>query len=152
MYIPHLATVDSVGDSVARTTALTTKRPANQATINYFFAFSLPAMDSAIVASHKDTVVTPPPPSTLGINNVNTNSDIKVYPNPAKDALNITGLNISDNISVFDMMGRPVISNWTANSQATNTFTLNTVPSGSYIVIVKDAGGEVKARVPVRKL
>lgn len=150
IYIPHLATVDSVGDSVARTTALVTKHPANQATINYFYAFSPAAVDSAIIASHKFPIMTPP--STLGVSSVNTASDIKVYPNPAKDALNITGLNISDNIAVFDMMGRPVINNWTVYSQGTSTFSMSSLPSGSYIVIVKDAGGDVKARVPVRKL
>ncbi len=152
IYIPHLATVDSATDSVARTTSYAKLHPANSATFNYFYAFSPAAVDSAIVASHKIDTVVPPPVSTLGIRNVNNASEVKVYPNPSKNVINITGLNSNDHISVYDMMGRPANQNWTVNSQGLNTFSMNNIATGAYIIVVQDANGDIKARVPVRKL
>jgi hypothetical protein len=33
-----------------------------------------------------------------------------------------------------------------------STYSMSNVPAGSYIVVVNDANGNVKARVPIRKL
>ncbi len=146
--VPHLATLDSAGDSVYRTTAGTTLHPANTATFTYFYAFGHAAVDSAI--RHTGVTTSGGGTVTLGINNVNNAADIKVYPNPSKDIFYVSGLSLSDHLSLYDMMGRNCC-NLIVKTEGTNTFSYNDLPTGAYILIVSDAGGNVKTRVPVRK-
>lgn len=146
MYIPHLATVDSAGDSVYRTTATPTLHAANTATINYFYAFSAAGQDSALTYLN-----TPPLHGTLAVTNVN-NAEIAVYPNPSRDAVSVTGLASTDRIMLYDMMGRQASQNWNVTHEGTNTFRYNDLPTGAYILIVTDAQGQMKTRVPIRKL
>ncbi|MCD6011990.1 MAG: hypothetical protein K0Q79_1852 [Flavipsychrobacter sp.] len=148
MYIPHLATVDSAGDSVYRTTATYALHPANQGTFNYFYAFSPAARDSAIASLNSTPSTTAP----LAIKNVNVQSDIQVYPNPSGEILNITNLVANDRITLFDLMGRDMRQNWSVARDGTNTFRYEDVPAGSYVLVITDEGGNVKARIPVRKL
>ncbi len=148
MHVAHLATVDSAGDSVARVTSTVARHPANTATFTYFYAFSADAVDSA-VAHANATTGTPP---SLSIKNVNTVADVKVYPNPSKDMINVTGLTAGDNVTLYDMVGRNMGQNWVAGGQRINSFNYNNVPAGAYLLTVSDANGNVKARVSVRKM
>ncbi len=148
MSIPHLASVDSAGDSVYRTTAVHALHPANSASFSYFFAFSQGGRDSAIAFLNR---VPPPPPSTLSVTNVNEKADIKVYPNPSKDQISITGLTSTDHVALYDMMGRSADQNWAVTHDGTSTFRYSNVPVGSYVVVITDAGGNIKSRVLVRK-
>ncbi len=145
--IPHLATVDSAGDSVLRTTAGSTLHPANTAKRTFFYAFSKPGLDSAISRSHGASG-TP----TLGVKNINSQGAINVYPNPSKDIVSITGLSTTDHILLYDMMGRDVSQSWTINRDGLNTFRYNNLAPGAYIIVITDAGGNMKSRIPVRKL
>ena len=147
MYIPHLATVDSAADSVMRTTSTVARHPANSATFHYFTAFSADAVDSAIAAAN-----TPGTVPSLNIKNINTVADVKVYPNPSKDIINVSGLTVGYHISLYDKVGRNMQQNWNVGSQKINTFSYSNVPSGAYLLIVSDANGNVKARVSVRKM
>jgi len=145
--VPHLATVDSAADSVWRTTSYYAKHPANSVSFTFFYSFSSAATDSAIKALHQTTN-----PITLGITNANNNDVVKVYPNPSKDIINITGLNETDKVSLYDMLGRVVNLNWTVAYDGMNTFRYGNVPSGAYILLVSDEQGNVKSRTPVRKM
>jgi hypothetical protein len=147
MNVPHLASVDSAGDSVYRTTATHMLHPANSASFTYFYAFSLAGRDSAI--AHLSQI--PVPPSTLNVINVNEKSEVKVFPNPSRDQINVTGLVATDRIALYDMMGRSADQTWTVAHDGMNTFRYNNVPAGSYVVVVTDASGNIKSRVPVRK-
>jgi Secretion system C-terminal sorting domain len=148
MNIPHLATVDSAGDSVYRTTSVAaTRHPKNSTSFTYFYAFSKAAADSAIA----HTMLTYPS-GTLGtISNVNNVAEVKVYPNPSKDQITITGLTATDHVALYDMMGRSADQNWSVTHDGNSTFRYNNVPAGAYVVVVTDAGGNIKSRVPVRK-
>jgi hypothetical protein len=148
VFVPHLATVDSAADSVARTTA-TTLHPANSASFTYFYAFSPDAVDSAIAHPSQPNTTTPP---SLAIKNVNTVADVKVYPNPSKDMINVTGLTAGDNVTLYDMVGRNMGQDWVAGGQRINSFSYNNVPTGAYLLTVSDANGNVKARASVRKM
>ena len=151
-YIPHLATVDSASDSVAAK-GVSMKHPANKATLNYFYAFSPVAVDSAINDLHvtyDTTHITTPP--ILEIKNTNKLSEVNVYPNPSKDRINITGLNATDHISVYNMMGQMIITDWLVRKDGTNTFSVNNIATGNYIIVVNDLNGGIKARIPVRKM
>jgi type IX secretion system substrate protein len=153
--VAHLATVDSAGDSVARETAIARKHPANKASFSFFYSFGPAATDSAISAGIKkqlaDTAATPSG-SGLGVKNINSVNDVKVYPNPASNIINISGLNSGDQVSVFDMMGRKVVQNTVQNGTGLQSISLSNITAGAYILVVNDVNGNVKARVPVRKI
>jgi len=146
-FVPHLATVDSAADSVWRTTSTYyTKHPANKATFTYFYAFSPDAMDSAIARLHQVSSL------PLSISNVNNNPVVNVYPNPSRDILNITGLNATDKVTLYDMMGRVVEQDWVVTRAGMNTFRYGNVPAGAYLVVVTDSNGNIRDRTPVRKM
>ena len=135
--VGHLAPVDSAADSVYRTTS--GLHPANSKTFNYFYSFS-PAASTAALHAGTHT-------STLGINNVN-NTDIQIYPNPAKNTVNVIGLSTTDKIQVIDMMGR-VIANYYNTSN--NSININNLTAGAYMFVVYDENGNVKTRLPLQK-
>jgi len=76
---------------------------------------------------------------------------LKVYPNPANETFNVLGLNAGDQLVLFDMMGRVVVSQQ-VGSAGVNSLSVNNVAPGAYILIAKDVNGNVEARVPVQKL
>jgi Secretion system C-terminal sorting domain len=139
MHVPHLATVDSAADSVLRVTSTAVRHPANSATIHYFYAFSPAAVDSAI--AHYNA----PSTHTLGIQNVNATADINVFPNPATNLVNVTGLLATDKLTVYDLMGREVLQ------PQSGRFSVSSLPAGHYIIAVSDANGNVRSRTKLQK-
>ena len=137
--IAHLAPADSASDSVNHRTTSAGMHPANNASFTYFYAFSHPAVDSALKAGSA---------SSLGIININNSAAINVYPNPSKDIITVTGLTATDQLALYDMMGRAMPLNKTGS----NVFSLSKLPAGAYILIVKDPNGAIRSRVPIRKL
>lgn len=151
-YVNHLAPVDSASDSVAyKTTNAVNHRlhPANQKSFTFFYAFSRRAVDSAI-KQLVDTV-THVPVTPTAVNNINENTVVKVYPNPTHDMINITNLEATDKVIIYDMMGKAINANWMIINSPLNTFSLQNIAKGNYILIVNDANGSLKARVPIRK-
>ncbi len=157
--VAHIAPVDSASDSVSykTTEAIGPKsHPANQASFSYFYAFSPAATDSALQYIRNDTtvystIVTPPPPPPTAINNINAGKDIKVYPNPTMDVLNVTGIGSADQLALYDMMGKQISTGWIIADQDVNSLPVNKIPAGNYVLIVTDASGKTRAHVPVRK-
>ena len=155
--VAHLAPLDSASDSVGmKPTATTALHPANEASFTYFYAFSAAAVDSAIAdlidtatTVPQDTTIIPPPPTV--VKNVNTTSEVKVYPNPTGNIINIAGLNATDRLQLYDMMGRNMSGDWQVHDRAVNTFSMQMIPTGSYLLIVTDEHGRTKAQVPLRK-
>jgi hypothetical protein len=142
--IAHLATVDSASDSTYRTTSFPTRHPANSATIHYFYAFSHAAVDSAITYLNR----TPP---RLGVNNLNDEPEVAVYPNPATSTIRVSGLKLSDELTLYDMMGRPTVLTNAVTSAGLNSFSISGIPTGNYILQVKDEQGSVRARTRIQK-
>lgn len=135
--IAHLAPADSASDSTLhRTTGL---EPANSKTFGIFYSFSSSASAAALVSGNTTKVV-----------NVNA-GNIKVYPVPASNELNISGLLKTDRVIIFDMVGRAVNGNWAVRNDGTNTFAVNNLRTGNYIVVVSDADGNIKSRTPILK-
>jgi len=145
--VPHLASVDSAGDSVARVTSTSTLHPANTASFSFFYAFGHKGLDSALHSFSHTTN-----PGTLGINPLNQEVPVNVFPNPAKDAISITGLNITDHLAMYDLMGRRVNINWSVTSAGTNSYQLSNLPSGTYLLAVTDMGGNIRSRTPICKM
>ena len=142
--VPHLATVDSSGDSVYRTTATYTRHPANSASFTYFYSFSPAATDSAIKKLHQS-----PNPGVLAINNVNTVADIKVYPNPAKDFIVIRTGDLIQSIQVFTTTGQMVF-NQALNARESRISTSG-FKAGLYTIQIETKSGKISKSVVIEK-
>jgi len=138
--IGHLAPVDSAVDSVGRTTA--SYHPANSKTITMFYSFGIPATLNAIAATTDTTKGT-----ILSANNINR-KPITIFPNPTTNNLTVTGLNPGDNVTLYNMMGAQV-NIGTANN---SNYSLSTIPTGTYIILIKDAQGNVRKKQTISKL
>ncbi len=69
----------------------------------------------------------------LATGNTSAKSDIKIYPNPVKDVLNITNAKNIKSVEVINMTGQKVAS------ATTNQVNVSKLPKGNYIVRVTDA-------------
>ncbi|WP_282080377.1 T9SS type A sorting domain-containing protein [Aquimarina algiphila] len=61
-------------------------------------------------------------------------SNIKIYPNPAKDYLTINGLKENNAIKIYDLLGKTIISVETNHSE--ETIDLRTLHKGLYVVSI----------------
>lgn len=149
--IPHLAPVDSASDSVGyKSTAATHLHPANQKTITYFYAFSQAGADSAIAnLIDTATVIVPPPPT--GVSDIKSGADVRVFPNPAGDLLQVAGLSEGDKVYLIDIMGREA-ARFDASGTGGDRFSVSGLAPGNYVVVVRDQTGRPRANVPLRKL
>ncbi len=95
-------------------------------------------------------------PHTAGINAPNTQSQFSMFPNPAKDGLNIT-IKESGNgmIRLMDMAGKTIISKpYTSRAGETINFPLHEgagVPDGLYLVSLQTASGSQVEKVMICK-
>jgi len=71
---------------------------------------------------------------------------IAIYPNPAKDELNIEGNIFFQNVEVYNMLGQQVLSSNT--DDATDTFKLNTrdLNAGQYIIKITGVDGAITSQ------
>jgi len=127
--IGTLHSVDSAGavDSAYRTTSAI----PNRAIINYGYNF----MHST---------------GTTGLQNVNA-AGVKVYPNPAKDVVNIAGLSASDKVKLTDLTGREV-GTWQTRQNGAFTIEVGNLPAGLYMMQITNADGQPKMNTKVQKL
>ncbi len=79
-------------------------------------------------------------------------STVRVFPNPTNELVNITGLSAGDNYTLSDIIGRPIMQSGAINSQSSQTISVATLPSGIYLLAVRDANGNVRSRVRLQKL
>ena len=143
--IPHLATVDSAADSVYRTTSTLRRHPANSTTLNFFYAFGPTGLDSALSVFTRTTGA-----GSLKVKNVNASSEVKVYPNPTTEKIRVSGLIAGDKVTILDMMGHEfVLDNLVSGTD--NQYSLNMLAKGNYLMVVKDAGGNIRSRVKIQK-
>ena len=87
-----------------------------------------------------------PPPAPIGISE-NLELNIELFPNPANDVINITGIEGVSVIKVYDAMGRLVINTTTDNS-VLNVSDLN---SGVYTLVVENSGAVSTERITIAK-
>jgi len=71
---------------------------------------------------------------------------ISIYPNPAKDKLNVKGEEIQS-VTMFNMVGQVVYHN--GESQNNQIIDLGSMPSGIYMVKVNTSGGETVKKVSI---
>lgn len=150
--IAHLAPIDSASDSVGYKPTAGGRHPANESSIAYFYSFSNAATDSAINFLKSDTTVTVPPDTvTTSVTELTQTEEVVVYPNPLANIINVSGLSAKDHIELYDMVGKSVFINWQPADKKVNTFTTHDIPSGRYILLIKDENGNTKAIRPIIK-
>ncbi len=150
--IAHLAPVDSASDSIGYRPTAGGRHPANESSISYFYSFSNAATDSALNYLKSDTLVTVPPDTvTTAVNTLSPTSEVVVYPNPVANLINISGLTNTDHIMLFDMVGKPISIHWSPTDKKVNTFSIHDIPTGRYLLQIKDQNGIVKAIRPIIK-
>ncbi len=150
--IAHLAPIDSATDSIGYRPTAGGRHPANESSISYFYSFSNAATDSALNYLKSDTLVTVPPDTvTTAVNNISPTSEVVVYPNPVANLINISGLTNTDQIMLFDMVGKPISIHWSPTDKKVNTFSTHDIPTGRYLLQIKDQNGIIKAIRPIIK-
>jgi len=83
---------------------------------------------------------------TLGVEENELFSNIRVYPNPTKGLLNISNALEADlQISVYDVNGRLLLSK--TCEQTLNTMNISSLSNGMYLIKIKSEFGEISKRV-----
>ena len=87
--------------------------------------------------------------NTTGINE-NEIAEINVYPNPAKDRINIEGSEIKS-VSICDIAGRE-IAEYKNNGESTMNISTEMFESGNYMLVIKkNDGSSTTQRVVIMK-
>ncbi|MFP4845324.1 T9SS type A sorting domain-containing protein, partial [Winogradskyella sp. PE311] len=87
----------------------------------------------------------------LSINDISSNFDFSVYPNPAKDSVNINfnGNSVLDlNVQLFDVLGKEVYSR-PLSTQGTMTIDISNLENGTYFMNIIDitSGNRIVKRI-----
>jgi hypothetical protein len=91
--------------------------------------------------------------ASTGLQTVNnTNSHISIYPNPAKDVINIsTGNETISEIYVTDMQGRRLISNYPANAAQSISLPVGDLAPGVYIIQLNTDKGPQNTQIVIAR-
>ncbi len=131
--IGHLASADTIGaiDSAGRKT--TSVAAPNRAIFTYQYSFGRNA--------------------TLGVTPIGHSGTINIFPNPVQDNITVAGVENTDLIMIYDIMGRNIAANIQPTQNGNATYTMSSVvPAGSYIVLIYDKDGNIKAKQKIQKL
>ncbi|MES2478459.1 MAG: T9SS type A sorting domain-containing protein [Bacteroidota bacterium] len=95
-------------------------------------------MDSSVFKIPFDPMIFEPDP--LGINTLNQSASLEVFPNPLKEDLHIrTNAKINE-VELYDLQGRKIIMQKGSN---VNNLHLEVLPTGTYLLKVRDDNGNV---------
>ena len=81
------------------------------------------------------TLLTPNSPTWLGLNELDTEQELTLFPNPASESFSIQHLPAFDVIKVIDLQGRVVLE-----SEANETIDIRSIQRGNYLVQVFSKG------------
>ena len=77
---------------------------------------------------------------------------LKLFPNPARNSLSLTGVAGNLQTSVIDMMGRTWNTQNFINPGSQVSLDISGLAIGHYLLIVRDENGTVAARIPFVKI
>ena len=89
--------------------------------------------------------------ATAGVKNISSAYNLNAYPNPAQNYINIAGLKANDKVAIFNILGTQLTQNWLVSNEAVQTFPLDKLNTGIYLLQVWDGNGNKKAVVRVVK-
>jgi subtilisin-like proprotein convertase family protein len=73
--------------------------------------------------------------NVVGVEDINPNANIFLYPNPASSELHISGLQEVTNVSIFNMLGQKVLS-----TKTQNMINVSDLSTGMYVVTIDNNG------------
>lgn len=83
-----------------------------------------------------------------GVQQLNNNSIIKIYPTPTINVLNITGIKEKTTIQMYDVVGKLVIEKEVGNNTTINT---NLLPEGVYTLLTESKAGRTFNKVVINR-
>jgi hypothetical protein len=89
-----------------------------------------------------------------GIGKVSDNIDYAVYPNPAKNEINIAGLNASANdktVRIYSSLGMLVYENTISGGIDKNTINIENFAPGMYCVVISNGDGRAVKKIMISK-
>ncbi|NDC41815.1 MAG: T9SS C-terminal target domain-containing protein, partial [Chitinophagia bacterium] len=141
--IGHLASVDSAGDSVLRTSA--PRHPANSSSFKLIYSFNT-GLTTTFLTDTTHNV-----PLMASNNATATGERISIFPNPSAGDFQVVGLSAGDKLEVYDLSGRLVMYDITYLPSNRATRVLSGIPRGSYILVVKQDDGSIAYRQRIIK-
>jgi len=119
----------------------------DSAVVSYTYVFRekdvIEALNSTIPNTNGNTNAVP---------NITSQADIHVSPNPCRNEIMVSGLSTSDNVMIYDMLGRSMGNQWQISHDGDNTLNIDNLIPGSYIMVVTDKNGTPKARIALHKI
>lgn len=107
------------------------------ALITLYYVFRPDVVDDAIYSNH------------LAVSNLQSSGNTyMLLPNPVNEHFKVSGLLRTDKIEIYDIMGRMLPFADEGNEQ----FNVSNLSTGSYIVVVRNPAGLIKARLRLQKL
>jgi hypothetical protein len=87
------------------------------------------------------------PVSTIGDNANTTTENLKIYPNPAQNSLNIEGLVSKSSIQIYNALGMKLHAFETNTELKITTLGLLGMPNGVYFLVINDLEKAIKTQV-----
>ena len=87
---------------------------------------------------------------SLGVDEVTNNGGVAVYPNPFGNTITIKGLENTDQIVIYDIMGRSIRES-VATGATEQTISINDVAPGTYMLHIITGNGTSKANIALQK-
>lgn len=104
--------------------------------------YGLAQDDTESASDHYPVVADFSMPTTLNVPNINSESSIKIYPNPSKDKLNLAFAQAGQHqITLTDANGNMRLTHTTTTTTQNTTLDISSLASGIYFVTVTSADG-----------
>jgi type IX secretion system substrate protein/NHL repeat-containing protein len=87
----------------------------------------------------------------VGVNSLSGSAGLLAYPNPFVNNVTVSGLDKTDKVSMYDILGRTVALVANVNNAGVQTFTLDGLAAGIYVLKAWDASGIQKATIQLAK-
>lgn len=88
------------------------------------------------------------------VNSLSTKAAMVVYPNPTTNEITLLwkeGKNINTTVSLYNMMGQQLMSQPIQWNSTTQKLSLTSLSSGMYLLVVKDANGNILFNTTIQK-
>lgn len=126
------------GEEITYTLSIGWEPEWNKTQLEVIAVLNNPSNQEVVQAASTDQFKTI---GSVGISQEEANS-ISIFPNPAKEHVSLSGLSELAKVTIYSLVGKPVLSQWLQQS----TFSVSTLPEGVYILQVEN-----KANILLRK-
>jgi len=123
------------------------------ANLNYPYGIALDVYGNIYIADANNERIrmTYPYVSGVGVNSISGAGHVLAYPNPFNSDINVSGLDKSDKVAVYDVLGRAVTPVAEVTNSGVQTVSMLGVASGIYILKAWDNHGNQKATIQLAR-